>query len=167
MAETPQDRLIRYIQDAHASEVGIVSVLNDLINDVDIPQVRAAFQEHLAVTESQAQRLEQRLLALGAHPSDGKGVLSKITGKLGDLMHISLDKDDKITQDLIKAFATEHLEIGMYESLISYSEAIGDSQTAQLARQIQSEEQEAADKIFPLIQQVAKLPLVNSTVAVV
>ena len=35
----------------------------------------------------------------------------------------------------------------MYESLAAYADAVGDTQTAQLARQIQAEEKEAADKV--------------------
>ena len=167
MAETPQDRLIRYIQDAHASEVGIVTVLEDFIAEIENPQVKAAFQEHLIVTQSQAQRLEQRLVALGSGTSDGKGILNKLMGKVGDLMHAAHDVEDKTTQDLIKAYATEHLEIGMYASLASYAEAVGDTQTAQLALQIQAEEKEAADKIFPMIALTAKAALANTTAAVV
>ena len=166
MAETPQSRLIRYIQDAHASEVGIVTVLKDFIAEITNPQVKAAFQEHLIVTESQAQRLEQRLTALGSGTSDGKGILNTLMGKVGDLMHAAHDVEDKTTQDLIKAYATEHLEIGMYASLASYAEAVGDAQTAQLALQIQAEEKEAADKIFPMIAITAKAALANTTAAV-
>ena len=167
MAETPQSRLIRYIQDAHAAEVGITTVLKDFIAEIDNAQVKAVFQDHLMVTESQAQRLEQRLVALGSGTSDGKGLINKIMGKAADLMHASHDTEDKTTLNLIKAYSTEHLEIGMYESMISYSEAIGDTQTAQLARQIQAEEQEAADKIFPLITITAKAALNRTTVGVV
>lgn len=166
MAETPQDRLIRYIQDAHASEVGIVAILKDFIDEIDNLQVKAVFQEHLAVTESQAQRLEQRLVALGSGASDGKGFLNVLMGKAGDVMHAMHDAKDKTTQDLIKAYATEHLEIGMYESLYSYASAVGDTQTAALAKQIQAEEQEAADKVFPLIAMTAKAALANTTAAV-
>jgi ferritin-like metal-binding protein YciE len=160
--ESPQDKLIRYIQDAHASEVGIVVVLKDFIDEVKDPQVRAIFQEHLQVTQTQADRLEQRLIALGSGTSDGKGFLNQVMGKLGDMMHASHDTEDKTTQDLIKAYATENLEIGMYEALISYSEALGDQTTAQLARQIQAEEQEAAQKVFPLISSTARLPLAKA-----
>jgi ferritin-like metal-binding protein YciE len=160
--ESPQEKLIRYLQDAHASEVGIVTVLKDFIDEISDPQIKALFQEHLQVTHSQASRLERRLLELGSGTSDGKSFMNQLIGKMGDMMHAAHDTEDKTTQDLIKAFATENLEIGMYESLYSYSEGLGDRETAQLARQIQSEEKEAADKIFPLISIVAKTPLAKA-----
>lgn len=149
--ENAQEKLVRYIQDAHAAEVGITKVLEDFIDEIDDQNIRSAFQEHLTVTESQADRLAQRLQSLGAKPSDGKGIVNTLLAKIGDLMHASHDEYDKKTQDLIKAYATEHLEIGMYTSLAAYANAIGDHETARLAEQIMQEEKQAADKVFPMI----------------
>ena len=165
MAETPQGRLIRYIQDAHAEEVGNVTLLNDFIDEITDPQVKAVFQEHVVVTQSQATRLEQRLVALGSGASDGKGILNKLMGKAADVMQSFHDDKDKVTQDLIKAYATEHLEVGMYTSLASYAEAVGDAETAQLAVAIIAEEKASAEKIFPLIAVTAKAALLNTTAA--
>lgn len=161
--ETPQDRLIRYIQDAHAAEVGIIDVLKNFIDEVDNAEVRSAFQEHLIVTQSQAQRLEQRLNALGSKPSSGKGFLNSMMGKLSDVMHAAHDEYDKATQDLIKAYATEHLEIAMYTSLEAYSEELGDQETATLAREIKAEEKQAAETVFPMIAVAAKKALTAPT----
>jgi len=163
--ETPQDRLIRYLQDAHAAEVGIVDVLKNFIDEVDNPAVRSAFQEHLSVTESQARRLEQRLNTLGSKPSSGKGFLNSLMGKVSDVMHAAHDEYDKATQDLIKAYATEHLEIGMYTALEAYSEQLGDQETATLAREIKAEEKQAAETVFPMIGEAAKKALTAPTTA--
>ncbi len=157
--ETAQDRLVRYIQDAHAAEVGIADVLKGFIKEISLPEAKMAFEEHLKVTVSQASRLEARLSALGAEPSGGKGFVNMLLAKMSDMMHAAHDEEDKVTQDLIKAYATEHLEIGMYTSLQSYAEAVGDRETAALAQQIMSEEKEAAEKVFPMIAAAAKTPL--------
>lgn len=162
--ETPQDRLLRYLQDAHAAEVGIVDVLKTFIDEVDFPDARTAFLDHLTVTQNQAQRLEQRLYALGSKPSGTKGFLNTVMGKLSDVMHAAHDPYDKTTQDLIKAYATEHLEIAMYTSLEAYSQQLGDQETATLAREIRSEEKEAAQKIFPMIETSAKRVLADGAV---
>ena len=163
--ENTKERLVRYIQDAHAAEVGIVEILENFIAEVNNEPARAAFEEHLAVTRSQAQRLEARLTTLGSGTSSGKGFFNSMMGKLTDLMHAGHDTYDKTTQDLIKAYGTEHLEIGMYTSLMAYAESIGDSETAALAKQIISEEQEAADKVFPMIATTAKAAI-NATATV-
>ncbi len=165
MAETPQGRLIRYIQDAHAAEVGAVTVMNDFIKETDNPQVKALFQQHVVETQSQAQRLEARLTQLGSGTSDGKGLLNKMLGKGSDLLQSFHDEYDKTTQDLIKGYATENLEMGMYSSLASYAEAIGDTQTAQLALEILAEEKATAEKLFPMIAITAKAAVLNTTAA--
>ncbi len=165
MAETPQGRLIRYIQDAHAAEVGGVTVMNDYIKEINDPQVKALFQQHVVETQSQADRLEARLVQLGSGTSDGKGLLNKIMGKGTDLIQSFHDEYDKTTQDLIKGYATENLEMGMYSSLASYSEAVGDTQTAQLALEILAEEKATAEKLFPMIAITAKAALANTTAA--
>ena len=149
--ENPRDRLVRYLQDMHAAEVGITDTLREFVGEVNNMQVRAALQEHLTVTEGQAARLEQRLRALGEEPSGGKGFLNKMMGKIGDMLQGAHDEWDKTTQDLIKAYATEHLEMGMYAALASYARAFGDEEAALLAEQIMGEEKDAAERLRPMI----------------
>lgn len=154
--ETPQERLLRYLDDAHAAEVGITDMLRTLIDHIDSVQIKTALQEHLAVTQNQAQRLEQRLISLGGKVSGGKGILNTIMGKVSDFVNAGHDDYDKTTQDLIKAYSTEHLEVGMYTSLKAYAEQLGDSETVALAERAIGEEKEAAETIFPFIEQAAK-----------
>lgn len=156
MAEDARQRITRYLQDAHAAETGIEDILEGFINDTDDPNVRSVFQDHLVQTQSQINRLDNRLRELGEEPSGGKGFLNSMMAKAGEIMHGAHDEFDKNTQNLIKAYATEHLERGMYESLYAYASAVGDMQTAQLAREIQVEEEQTAQLIWPLIAQYAQ-----------
>lgn len=153
--ESNQQRLIRYLQDAHASEVGIENALTGFLKDSNDPDVNQVLSEHRDVTRSQADRLEQRLIELGGSVSAGKGMMNSIMAALGDAMNSFHDQYDQITMDLVNAFATEHLEIGMYTALESFARSCGDEETARLAREIMDEEQEAADKIEPLIDRCA------------
>ena len=73
MAEDTKERIVRYLVDAHAAEVGGLASLKDIAAETTDPDVRAAVQEHLTQTQSQADRVEARLTALGGKPSDGKG----------------------------------------------------------------------------------------------
>lgn len=165
MSEDVKHRTIRYLQDAHAAETGIDEVLKGFIDDTDDPTIKAVFTEHAALTRNQAQRIEARLRALGGEPSGGKGFFNMLAAKASEIMHGAHDEYDKNTQNLIKAYSTEHLERGMYESLIAWSTAIGDTETAELGRQIQAEEVATAEKLFPLIQQYAQTALANTTTA--
>ena len=155
MAENSRERMVRYLQDAHAAEVGVKEALESFIDDQDDPMVRSLFQEHIALTESQADRLEQRLRAYDETPCGGKGFLNSLMAKMQEMMHGAHDEYDKRTQNLIKAYATEHLEMGMYEAMSGYADAIGDNETSMLARQIMQEEKQTAEKFWPLISQTA------------
>jgi ferritin-like metal-binding protein YciE len=161
--EDARERIVRYLQDAHAAEVGIKEALEGFVDDTDDANIRQVFQQHIQLTQSQADRLEQRLRAYNETPSGGKGFFNSLMAKMGELMHGAHDEFDKNTQNLIKAYAAEHLERGMYESLIAYASAVGDMETAQLARQIQMEEEQTGQLIFPLIASYAQTALANTT----
>jgi ferritin-like metal-binding protein YciE len=120
--------------------------------------VQALFQEHRQVTHEQEERLEARIRALGEEPSGGKGFFNQMVAKMGDALHGAHDPYDKTTQDLMKGYATENFECAMYQSLEAYADAIGDSETAQIARLHLQQEKEAAEKIWPLIAPTAVRP---------
>jgi ferritin-like metal-binding protein YciE len=154
--ETSKERICRYLQDAHAAEMGIVSALDGFVNDTDDTNIRSVFQEHALQSKDQANRIENRLRELGEEPSSGKSFLNNIMAKASEIMQGAHDEYDKNTQNLVKAYATEHLERGMYESLYAFATAVGDTQTARLAREIQQEEESMGQKLFPMIQQYAQ-----------
>ena len=162
MAENVRERLVRYLQDAHAAETGIEDILDGFINDTDDLNIRSIFQQNRLETQGQAARLESRLNALGEKPSGGKGFLNMLMAKLSEVMHGAHDEYDKNTQNLIKAYTSAHLERAMYESLIAYATVIGDQETATLARQIQAEDEAAAQRMFPLIESYAKTALAGT-----
>lgn len=150
-----QDRIARYLDDAIALEASGVTGLKDMISEATDPQDAAMFQQHLAETERQKQRLEARLHALGGTSNKLKDFINKIGIAATDMLHGGKDAGDKATRNLIQAYAIESLEIAMYESLYAAATQVGDTETAQLAREIQAEEEATAKKIFPRIAPVA------------
>ncbi|RYG47094.1 DUF892 family protein [bacterium] len=162
MAETPKERVVRYLQDAHAAATGADQAIEGYIDDTSDPAIKAVFSQNRTSTQAEAQRIEARLRALGEEPSGGKGFLNMIMAKVSELMHGAHDEYDKNTQNIIKAYALSHLERGMYQSLYSYSSAIGDAETAALAQTLQGENEAAAARLFPLIDTYAKTALAGT-----
>lgn len=140
MAEDVNEQLLRYLNDAYAVEVWAISSLRDLSEAAMDTDVRQAVTEHLAVTQSQADRLSARLLALGGDKSEPKGFLNSIIGKGSDLLNVFHSHEDKQAQDVIQAYSLQHFEVVMYTSLKACADAIGDHETAQLADTIIGEE---------------------------
>ncbi len=162
MAENTKEQLLRYLNDSYAAEVGGVASLNDLAALATDADLKQAVTEHIAVTQSQADRVKARVLALGGDVSEPKGALNSVLAKASGILNIGHSHEDKQTQDTIKAFAFEHFEIGAYTSLMAYANAVGDSETAQLAQTIISEEQMAAERLLRVIPQIAVAALKNA-----
>ncbi|HZT43726.1 MAG TPA: DUF892 family protein [Chthonomonadaceae bacterium] len=163
--EDSQDRMIRYLDDAWAMEKALVDNLQSMADEVNNPNIRAMFQQHADETHRQEQQLEARIRALGEEPSGGKGFLNKMMAMIGDAFQGAHDPDDKTTQDLMKAFGIESFEMAMYQGLMAYANAIGDTQTAQLAQQILQQERETANKVWPLIAPTAARPAQDAAAA--
>jgi len=163
MAENTKEQLLRYLNDSYAAEVGGVASLNDLATLATDTDLKQAVTDHIAVTQSQADRVKARILALGGDVSEPKGALNSILAKASGVLNIGHSHEDKQTQDTIKSFAFEHFEIGAYTSLMAYANAIGDSETAQLAQTIIGEEQMAAERLQRLIPQIAVAALKNAS----
>lgn len=160
--ETRQKRLLRYLNDSYAAEVGALVALKDLAMITNDERVRAVAEDHYRVTQSQAERLRQRILALGGDKSEPKAAMNTVIAKGSSLTNMFHDREDKQTQDLIKSYALEHFEIGAYTSLSSYARSIGDFETALLADEIRAEEEQAAERMRALIPQVASMAAMNT-----
>jgi rubrerythrin len=75
--------------------------------------------------------------------------------RIWDALQEPHDDHDKTLQYLMKGFGTEHFELAMYHALASYARALGDAETAQLALEHLRQEQQAADRLGPLIAPLA------------
>lgn len=162
MAEDVKDRIVRYLQDAHAAEDGALSSLKDIAAEATNADFKTAVEEHAAVTQSQADRLATRLAALGGDKSHGKSLINSIIAKGSDLLNIFHDKEDKQTQDAIKLYALENFEVATYTALKAFADSVGDYETAQLADTILAEEQLAAERILRVVPQIAKSAVANT-----
>lgn len=150
--ENPQEKLVRYLQDAHAAEVGVRNMLEGFLGDTHDPNLKLAVQEHLTATRAHEDRLAQLLRKFNAEPNNGKGFFNTVMARMGEFMNLGHDDYDRTTQNIIKAYATEHLECGMYEALKAYAKAIGDQDVAQVAEEIQQEEKQTSERLWPMIE---------------
>lgn len=155
MAETSTDVIKRYLVDAIAAEKSFETQLQGFANEGDNAAAKAAFHQHALETRNQYERLTARLEALGGSPSTAKSILAHVfnlTPKAASLGH---EEEERTTQNLMMAFAVENSELAMYQALISVAEAAGDTETVALARSIQAQEKETADKVWNLLSPAA------------
>src|SRR5918999_2699851 len=67
-----QQKLVDYVQDAHAMEQNVSTMLDSMISTTDDPEITEMLRHHKEETERQEQRLRERLDALGAGTSARK-----------------------------------------------------------------------------------------------
>lgn len=156
MAETSVDTIKRYLVDAIAAERSFETQLEGFAKEGNNATAQSLFRQHALETKRQYERLTARLEALGGSPSTAKSFLAHVFGMAPKAASIGHEEEERVTQNLIAAFAVENSEVAMYESLINSAEAAGDTQTASLAREIQSEEKATAEKVFKLIPSAAR-----------
>jgi ferritin-like metal-binding protein YciE len=140
-----QQKLINYIEDAHAMEQSVSTMLDSMISTTDDPEIRSMLEHHKQETEEHERRLRERLDALGAGTSTRKQAQTIATALMKRVSDMArTDKPGKNARD---GFVTEHMEIAAYQLLERLAKKAGDQQTAEVARQNRADEQAMARKI--------------------
>jgi ferritin-like metal-binding protein YciE len=141
----------RYLEDAIAAEKSFETQLRGFSEEATNENAKTAFATHANETREQYERLTARLKALGGDPSTLKSMLAHIFNMAPKAAQTGHADEERATQDLMMAYSVENAEVAMYESLIIAAEAAGDSETVALARAIQKQEKETAEKVWKLI----------------
>jgi ferritin-like metal-binding protein YciE len=137
--EDLRNKLIGYIEDAHALEDQIEQVLtSQLTLTQNHPEIQAKIRQHLAETQLQKKRMAQRLEAYNRTPSMIKNVVGNIQGTVfGAAAGL---RGDALSRAMRDDYVTEHLEIAGYTLLITTAELVGDHETVKAARETLKEE---------------------------
>jgi len=140
---TKREQFIQWLGDAHAMEVGIVATLEKHITDAKgQPKVRAALAKHLKETKRHAKEMKNSLASLGGSHSVFKEGVSKLGNLVAGL--VTTAAADTIVKNAIADFATEHLEIACYNSLIFTASALGENKIAATCKSILKDEKAMA-----------------------
>lgn len=157
MARESSVELIRsHLEDAIAAEKNFELQLRQFAGEADDPAVRRLFAQHAEETRLQHERLKVRLEELGGSPSGVKSFLAHVFGASPKAAQIGRGEPERATQNLIIAFAVENAEVAMYEALATACSMAGDFETEEIARSIQIQERQTADKVWSHIGRTAR-----------
>jgi ferritin-like metal-binding protein YciE len=148
--------LARYLEDAIAAEKSFETQLTGFSEEVEDSTVQALFRQHADETKQQYTLLTERLKELGGSTSAMKSFLAHVFNFAPKIAQVGHDKYERQTQDLMMAYAVENAEVAMYESLAQAAQIAGDTRTEQLARQIQQQEKQTAEKVWAQIAPAAR-----------
>ena len=154
--ETTKTKILQYLDEAHAHERALVSVLTSQIAMTPRGSYRSALETHLGETREHADRVGRRRKALGG----GSGPLGSVLGLAETVIGqaLALGKtpldllrgsggEEKILKNAKDACATEALEIATYTALERLARVLDDTETADLAASIRADEEKMLERI--------------------
>jgi ferritin-like metal-binding protein YciE len=146
--KTLDDLFVHTLQDIYYAEQQITKALPKMIEKVTDPQLRQAFQSHLAETKGHVNRVEQVFKLHGEAP---KAVtcpaIDGIIEEANEIMGDAGDPDVLDAAALAAAQAVEHYEIARYGTLIAWARQLGRDDCARVLEPTLEEEKAADAKL--------------------
>jgi ferritin-like metal-binding protein YciE len=161
---TLHDVFVDGLKDLYNAEKQLVKALPRMVKAASSPELQAALQDHLQVTEAQTERLEEVFKELGMRArskhchgmegiiEEGKEVLEEKNGSSPEAVDAAL---------IVAAQKVEHYEMGAYGSVRAHAETLGLSRVAELLQQTLDEESAANEKLTKIAETHVNLAAAN------
>ena len=160
-------KLVQYLNEAYGKEKQLETALEAHIAMTTRAPYKKRLQAHLKETKAHARDVERRIKKLGGQ-AGGDGVvaaantLQTAANKAAALatgpLHVArgTGEQEKLLKNAKTEFQDEAEEIATYTAIETLATAVGDKETAQLAKRIRREEERMAGFLERLIPQLAK-----------
>ena len=151
-----QEEVVQYLDEAHAHERALVSVLMSQIAMTPRGSYRTALETHLRETRDHADRVGRRRRRSAAAPDPLGSVLGAAETVVGQVLALGktpIDMfrgsggEEKVLKNAKDACATEALEIATYTAIERLARVVGDTETADLAASIRADEEKMLERI--------------------
>jgi ferritin-like metal-binding protein YciE len=174
MSDTPTKdaKLVQYLNEANAKEKELQAALTAHIGMsemADRKPYKKKLQEHLKETRSHSKALERRIKQLGGPGSVTESAVATVAKTAGNLrgqavsaakgpLHMvrGTSAEEKLLKNAKTEYWNEHEEIATYSAIETLAEAVGDKETAKLARDIRRDEEKMARYLEKLIPTLTK-----------
>ena len=160
---TAQQKLVQYLNEAHATELALVRVLQEQVAMTPRGSYRSGLQTHLHETREHAQRVERRLRELGEGSNPVMAVVGAVQAVVGQALALGKAPfdllrgsggEEKVLKNAKDACASESLEIATYTAIERLARSVGDDETAELAASIRADEEKMLER---LLREIPKL----------
>jgi len=155
-----KQKIVQCLNEAHASEIGLVRVLQSQSAMTPRGDYRSAVEQHLRETREHARRIETRVRELDGGDNPVQVVVGAAETVIAQALALGKTPfdllrgtggEEKVLKNARDAAATEALEIATYTSLERLATGVGDERTAQLAASIRADEERMLERILDLI----------------
>ena len=150
-----RDLFVHELKDLYSAEKQLTKVLPKMAKAASHEELKAAFEEHLEVTEQQIERLEEILKNLGESTRGEK--CKGMEGLLEEGSHfIQEDLPDAVRDAALIGAAqkVEHYEISGYGTARTFAEVLEEDDAAQMLQQTLDEEVETDEKLTELAESI-------------
>ncbi len=155
MTETVRERINSYLEDAIAAERNFETSLHAFGHTGNQTNVRALLDAAGSKARTQHERLTALLESRGGKPSEARTALAKLLAVTPLSAQAGHQPEEKNTQHLIVTFGAAGAERAMYEALAEAADEAGEQEVVALARQLQTEEENDAKQVWPLLERSA------------
>jgi len=156
-SQKSQQKIVQYLNEAHATEQALVSVLRSQIAMTPRGPYRDALESHLGETQNHATRVARRLQELGEGSNPLMAVVGAVETVVGQMFALGKTPfdllrgsggEEKVLKNAKDACATEALEIATYTALEQLAKSVGDERTAKLAASILADEEKMLKRVL-------------------
>src|SRR5947209_2495557 len=151
-------KLIQWLNEAYAKEAELEADLTAHITLTQKASYKKRLQRHLTETRDHKRRVASRIKKLGGGASGGlqlPGVpgavgevagkaVSAVKGQVGAARAAVTSQPETHLRNAQEELREEHVEIALYSRIVTLAEAVGDRETAQLAKAIRRDEERMA-----------------------
>ena len=174
--------VVHYLNEAYANERRLELALASHIEATTRPEYAQRLRDHLSETRAHAAKVERRIRSLGGTPEttslptpegiadrieSAQGIVHRATAAVQHSLHAvrRTGEQDLMLENARTEFRDEAQEIATYRAIGGLAQAVGDGETARLAREILREEERMASYLGDLIPELA-LDVVHDEVPV-
>lgn len=159
-----EQKIVQYLAEAHASEVGLVRDLQAQIAMTPHGNYRTALETHLRETRDHAKRVKNRLSSLGEGDSVVQTAVGLAESAVSQILALGRAPlvllrgstgEEKILKNAKDTCATEALEIATYTAIEHLARSVDDDVTAELATKIRGEEERMLERVMREIPKLA------------
>lgn len=157
------DLLIMEVQDLYDSEQQMTQAIPQIVDFVQSPELKKAFEMHLEETRNQIKKLEEVCKELNCDPR-GKACVG-MEGIIEEAVELMQENTPSPALDaalISAAQKAEHYEIAGYGSAATYAKEMGHEKSLKLLLEILAEEKATDQKLTQLAKTKENLEALNN-----
>lgn len=151
-------KLVQWLNEAHAKEAELEADLTAHITLTEKQSYKKRLRKHLTETKDHKRRVARRIKQLGGTTTTGPQVpgvpgvvgeaagkaVAAVKGQVGTARALVTNQAETHLRNAQEELREEHVELAIYSRIQTFAEAVGDRETAQLAKSIKRDEERMA-----------------------